>query len=231
MSLAWLVALAALAHPGGRRIATHHVAAHVDDDRIAIDYRLQVPRPRHLHDGLPPPPPEQVLPGVAELQVGFRVVVDGETVPLEPEGEPSFRGSDTMTEVRVRFVGRLDDAHGRVTVENGNFPDLPGFYAASWTVGPTLDVTGSSLFEWRGGALDRDHDGDWQIGEEYRASWIEVQPRPPLDRWWVGPVAEVRPIGQAFPATLADRAYRPGLVLGGVVLAVGVGFAWRRRRT
>ena len=198
--IAWLAIAAATAHPGSFRIAAQDVAVVVDGDRVNIHYYLEAPRLRPQdHDA----PPEDVVPGISELQSGLILRVDGQVVPLTPAGDIAYRSSHTMAGVEATFTAGLPLGTTELTVENGNYPDLPGLFRTGWGLGPEWRLTHSSLITIHDGRITQDQSRKWVQGDTARTSTVSLMRRAPYERLLV-PVSS-EPISAA-------TTWRPGPV-------------------
>ncbi len=176
--IAWLAIAAATAHPGSFRIAAQDVAIVVDDDRVEIHYYLEAPRLRPEHHDAPA---EEVVPDISELQSGLILRVDGEAVPLIPQGDVEYRSSHTMAGVAATFTAGLPTAVSELTVENGNYPDLPGHFRTGWVLGPHWRLTNSSLITIEGGRIATDQSRQWVQGDHARTSTVSLTRRAPFE--------------------------------------------------
>ncbi|MFT6142855.1 MAG: hypothetical protein ACJAZO_000353 [Myxococcota bacterium] len=205
----------------------------VDNDHVDIHYYLEAPRLRPQdHDA----PPQDVVPGISELQSGLILRVDGRAVPLTPVGDVDYRSSHTMAGVAVTLTALVPAGTTELTVENGNYPDLPGLFRTGWDFGPDWRLTDASL---------RSH--QWVQGDDARTSTVSLVHRAPYERlllsvssqpiaaattWRPGPLVAWRgniphPLGAALVLLLTPLAgWTARLPRGpslGVSLAAGVG--------
>lgn len=178
----WLLASLAGAHPGSFRLAAHDLAVVADGDTLMLEYYLEVPRLRpEQHDA----PANEVVPGIAELQSGFRVLFDGEVVPVEPVDDPVYRTSHTMAGIEATFRVALPTGVHEVTVENGNYPDLPGLFRTGWALDGTRRLEQSTLIDLDGHDVTADRSRDYVLGDEARTSTVRWRDRSRLEPWFV----------------------------------------------
>lgn len=170
MALGLLLSAPVEAHPNALRIVAHASETHVTLDTVELRYAVSLPAERHGH---------------AHGRAGQTVEQTKSGLALEGAGPVTWTLSDgpdlsaSGAEV-VRLVGLAPRSSDALTLHDGNYPDLPGSFRASVTIGPGLDVLSCSLFSERDGEARASRAGTWQLGDGHRAIALSVRRRDGL---------------------------------------------------
>lgn len=219
MFLSLLIA-ATMAHPNAQRIVAHSVELHIEVDEAQIRYAVELPR--HAHT-LTAADDAQTLD---ETLIGLRLAADGEPLTLSADWTEGPVGTDSNSSRTSLILSATHNA-SELTVDDGNYPDLPGYFAQSVTIGPGLDVVSCSLFakhedgSWRGSRAQR-----WQIGDEHRALSVKVRQRARLlERVfdWFAPLPPKRTAWDAREGAKSWTEPSPPVWLAYLVLALVLG--------
>ncbi|MCO4744035.1 MAG: hypothetical protein KC912_04555 [Proteobacteria bacterium] len=224
-----LGSLAAHAHPNALRIVAHRAAVHVTESHVEVRYAVELPG--HAHTGTREPADDAQT--LTETISGLTASGDGTSLPLEVT---QAEGPTLNTNGAARTTLVLEAPHNAVHLqfEDGNYPELPGYFASSFTIGPGLDVVSCSLFKVDDeGSPVASREERWQAGGDHRLVDIRVAKRTaPLTQAFdaLHPMPLERTAWQARVPTWRDawRTPTPMLWLATLVAALFVGSAHRR---
>ena len=191
MVLAWLLLWSGsvAAHPFSAALFGHRSSVLVAGDRVAIDYRLEVPIRQVLREleetGTPPDTYAEAR--IAELVDGLRLEVDGEdlTWTRGPEPEDAASAGQRFFSFHLQLEAPLAEAEGRrrLKVTDQNFPDERAFHYVEVWVEDGVQVLASSLFDQVDGEVRNLREARWRMEEESRVTELvlDVGEPGPID--------------------------------------------------
>ena len=225
----WLV-VAAQAHPFGARFAAHMLEVEVGRTTIDVQYVADVPNPlvatatadRHA---------DPLTAMAEELRSGLLLEVDGQSVALQPHGLWTVTPTDDTHQFAWSLRAAIPTGTRRVTVSNGNLPEVTAVYRSRVTVADGLLADACSLWRLRDDEIALDETDRWRTDERNRTLWVDV--REPLGAasplWlWLFPPPNPPPIAADAQVPQPSPSIVGGGALG-VLLAIALGLIARRR--
>jgi nickel/cobalt transporter (NicO) family protein len=192
--LSWIVAVAA-AHPYSNNVTGQQVVVRLGDDQVRIDSAVELPTipllkelRAFLGDVAQPGPADQLRFDTqmkAELHSGWRLLVDGQPVPLEaaPVEGVSGVGDARFVTYRLAFVAPLHPDARTVQVVNQSVPDQPTLFHVDVLVDDTVALDLGSPYRVVDGALRGDQTGRWVAQEELRDLRFSLHRRSEIGAW------------------------------------------------
>ncbi len=175
MALALALPAVAAAHPFADRVTVHQLRVAVTTEVVRLDYTVETPAVRATdgRGGLD-------LQTMEELANGFVVTLDGAPLALtpDPDAPPRTRASGHTVAMRLALIAALPTPpSGTLVVSNGNYPDLPAYFATEVRVPPRIRVRDSTLFVRGADGTLHDHAGAWAPGDVWRTIRLDLDAR------------------------------------------------------
>lgn len=181
-----LLATLAFAHPGSapgapagmRDHIGHRVEIVVDGETVVLAYVAEIPERRVLAEAR-----EATAPGYGErlldtLAGEVKLTWDGAPLPATrvPIADAVKAGDGGFLDFAVSWKADLPGTTGTLGVRNGNYPEDPGFFATSVTLGGGWMADETSLLKVRNGRLRDNWHGAWVKDESAREPWVKIRP-------------------------------------------------------
>jgi hypothetical protein len=200
----------------------------VDADRVRARVETEVPHGL-LFDGYRGDETAALRDMQTETRTGLALLVGGlradsiTTTTEEPRPSEDGQGFVFATALTAPY----SPAHGPVTLENGNTPELDAFFRTDITVGRGVRVVDASTFgHRRDGSVGWSTAGRWRQGDEHRTARVEVRAESLAERI-AGFIRAGPAVVPAFEARGGPQAMALALMafVGGLASAVAA-MAW-----
>lgn len=224
----WALVGTAAAHPLEGAWWGLGLGLDVQEDRLVVDYRVEIPAAdvlRELHQARATGTADTFgARKLTALRDGLRITVDGAPASCADVTVPQAGDDPRFVPYQLRRVCPLSRAPHAILVEDHNGPDAAAAYLATARIAPGWSLAATSLVDVDGPVVDLD--GAWRREPAARRTTLTLRPAGPFARW-LRPRATgaARAVDLPLPTALAAPSPRALPVALAALLAAGAGLA------